>query len=221
MEAERLREEITNLIDNIKERSDSLTGTDRIPQLELEMILNKIKKLYEKSIIFNHVYQKEYVGTNKSSPKKEFENPMHPEEIISTVNIPIPDINESEPSAKNISKDEIAGKIESNTETSSKSSINEHIGKNKLYSSISSKLQQKPISDLGKAIGINEKFQYTKELFKGNAEAFSEAVKKLNSFSNLSEAENYLGQEIITKYNWDLETSPAKDFLDLVHRRYL
>jgi hypothetical protein len=221
MEANKLREEITQLIDNIKERSDSLKEKERIPQLELEMVLSKIKKLYEKSIIFNHIYHQEFFGTKKSSFEKEFEKPHQPEEVLTTANITVTDNNVQENSEEKTIIEVVTEKHQKTAEPSSKSSLNEHIGKNKLYASVSSKLQQKPIIDLVKAIGINEKFQYTKELFKGNAEAFSESVKKLNSFSNLSEAENYIHSEIFPKYNWDPETSPAKDFLDLVQRRYL
>ena len=55
MEKSKIRKEIAALIDSIKEHSDNIGENKQIPQLELEMILNKIKKLYEKSIIFNHL----------------------------------------------------------------------------------------------------------------------------------------------------------------------
>ena len=56
MEKLKIRKEIAILINSIKEHSDNIGDQEHIPQLELEMILKKITKLYEKSIVFNHLH---------------------------------------------------------------------------------------------------------------------------------------------------------------------
>lgn len=78
MEKKVLRQEITVLIDNIKEHSDKITPLERVNQLELEMILSKIKKLYEKSIVFN--YLNEVDRHNNLGEKKKF---LQVENVIS------------------------------------------------------------------------------------------------------------------------------------------
>lgn len=55
MDKFKIRKEIAALIDSIKEHSDNIGDNKHIPQLELELILNKIKNLYERSIVFNHL----------------------------------------------------------------------------------------------------------------------------------------------------------------------
>ena len=55
-----------------------------------------------------------------------------------------------------------------------------------------SKLQNKPITDLAKAIGINDKFLFIKELFGGDSDLYNQTIKHLNHFTDLNEAIIYL-----------------------------
>lgn len=50
-----VRKEIAALIDSIKTHSDTIGTRKQIPQIELELILHKIEKLYQKSIVFNYL----------------------------------------------------------------------------------------------------------------------------------------------------------------------
>ena len=50
-----IRKEIGALINSIKEHSDNIGDKEHIPQLELELLLHKIEKLYQKSIVYNHL----------------------------------------------------------------------------------------------------------------------------------------------------------------------
>lgn len=50
-----VRKEIAALIDSIKTHSDAIGTRKQIPQIELELILHKIEKLYQKSIVFNYL----------------------------------------------------------------------------------------------------------------------------------------------------------------------
>ena len=76
MEKNILREEITVLIDSIKEHSDKITHYERINQLELELILSKIKKLYEKSIVFNYLNDSDRLKAN-SNVNKQIDTNQH------------------------------------------------------------------------------------------------------------------------------------------------
>ncbi len=83
-------------------------------------------------------------------------------------------------------------------------------------------LAQTRIPDLTKGIGINDKLLFTKQLFGGNANAFSDALNSLNHFANFAEAKNYLVQNVVGRFDW-LEKSRAemaKTFIQLVRRRY-
>ncbi len=92
---------------------------------------------------------------------------------------------------------------------------NESIGAAK--KDVSTKLQNKPITDLTKSIGINDKFLYTKELFGGNAELYKNTIKVLNEFSDINEALIYVQEN----FHWDENNEAASQLLELVRRKLL
>ena len=74
-----------------------------------------------------------------------------------------------------------------------------------------------PISDLTRAIGINDKFQFIKELFGGDFDLYSETVKKLNDVGSLGEAISY----IESRFSWEKNNDAVKRFILLLRRRYM
>jgi hypothetical protein len=87
---------------------------------------------------------------------------------------------------------------------------------------LSEKLSELPISDLRKAIGLNDKLLLTRELFGGDNEAFEKTIGALNSFSSMEQAKAFLLEHCVMRYRWTdkkrIET--AKKFIKLVRRRY-
>lgn len=88
---------------------------------------------------------------------------------------------------------------------------------------LSEKLSQMPISDLTKAFGLNERIFNTNELFGGDNALFDQVINKLNSFNRISEAKEFLLNEIAVKYQWDSEGKQKKavSFIRTIKRRYL
>lgn len=84
--------------------------------------------------------------------------------------------------------------------------------------SLASKLESTPIADLKKAISLNQRFQFSKELFKGNNQDYEVAIDKLNSATR-EEALRHL-DNLRNKYAWQNESPVAANFIDLVERRY-
>jgi hypothetical protein len=92
-----------------------------------------------------------------------------------------------------------------------------------VISDLSDKLANSPISDLNKVMGINERMFTQQELFGNDAQAFNDALKKLNAFGSFEEARQYLIDHIIYTYDWtaDVKIKKAVTFVRLVRRRYL
>lgn len=86
--------------------------------------------------------------------------------------------------------------------------------------SLAEKLSQTKIDDLTVAIGLNQKFRFIKELFKGDSSAYNEAVKALNQCDNLEEAQHQVKNELMKSYEWDEEDQVTMTFLNLIERRY-
>jgi len=85
--------------------------------------------------------------------------------------------------------------------------------------SISSQYQRAKVGDLTKAISINDKFIYIKELFHNRGEDFSAAIRQLNECQNMEEAFNCL-DELKKKYFWDSKSDAYLSFCDLLRRKY-
>ena len=77
------------------------------------------------------------------------------------------------------------------------------------------KLSNRHVESIKTAIGINDRFQYIRELFDGNSEKFADAVQTLDSKQNIKEAVDYLRQN----YKWKKSETSLK-FVNLVKRRF-
>jgi len=82
---------------------------------------------------------------------------------------------------------------------------------------IASQLQDKPIADLTKEIGVHDRFLFIKELFDGNNNRYEETINKLNQFNDISEALIYLQEN----FNWNDNNKAANRFIDLIRRKLL
>ena len=87
------------------------------------------------------------------------------------------------------------------------------------HATIAKKLEEQPIADLKKNISLNQRFQFCKDLFKGNNQEYEVTLEKLNN-TNRDEAIRVL-QTLKDKYSWNPDSMAVKDFTDLVTRRYM
>jgi hypothetical protein len=77
-------------------------------------------------------------------------------------------------------------------------------------------LQQAPLRDLAAGIGLNDKFLFTRELFKSNPSLYQQTVARINQSRNLEEALEWLH----SRFQWDESLPAVQKFLDLVKRRH-
>lgn len=75
-----------------------------------------------------------------------------------------------------------------------------------------------PIADLKIAITLNQRFQFSRELFKGNNQDYEVAIDRLN-VGPREEAMQQL-QILAAKYDWNAGSAVARDFRLLVERRH-
>jgi hypothetical protein len=102
--------------------------------------------------------------------------------------------------------------------TDESDSLNEKLKEYK--EELSESLQNSPIKDLKKAIGINDRFVFINELFQGDETSFERSIKTINGFSIYAEAEFWIRRELKTKLGWDLQSESVKQFDALVKRRF-
>jgi hypothetical protein len=81
-------------------------------------------------------------------------------------------------------------------------------------------LKETPIKDLKKGIGVNDRFVYLSELFRGDEAMYERSLKTINGFRILPEAEYWINRELKIKLGWDDNHHVTQQFYQLVRRRF-
>lgn len=85
---------------------------------------------------------------------------------------------------------------------------------------LSEKLTEAPIKDLRKAIGVNDRFLFINELFRGDEAMYERSIKTIQNFSIFAEAEYWIRRELKVKIGWHDNDPVVKQFDQLVRRRF-
>ena len=112
--------------------------------------------------------------------------------------------------------EQLENEISSAISSSSSGLIYEHQDED---NSLAAKLARKKIENLNSAIGINEKFLFTNELFDGNTEQFLKTIEELNNCVSLNEATDKL-IEFAQKRSWIVDEEPYQKLQSLLSRKY-
>jgi hypothetical protein len=81
-------------------------------------------------------------------------------------------------------------------------------------------LKESPVKDLRKAVGINDRFLFISELFRGDESMYERSIKTINSFNIFAEAEYWINRELKLKLGWDAKSEAVHHFDQLVRRRF-
>ncbi len=114
-------------------------------------------------------------------------------------------------------KEELAMEI-NEAVSNNHASINEKLKQSKI--DLGDTLTEAPIRDLRKAIGVNDRFLFINELFRGDEVAYERSIKTINSFSIFAEAEYWIQRELKVKNGWDSNNEMVAQFFQLVKRRF-
>lgn len=85
---------------------------------------------------------------------------------------------------------------------------------------VADRLSAKPVGDLRKSIGINERFTLINELFGGNQQLFMESIDKINNVNAYDDARKMLYEELAGKLKWNTEGNTFHVLDELVKRRF-
>ena len=87
---------------------------------------------------------------------------------------------------------------------------------------LSGKFASSAITDLRKAMGLNEKILTINELFNGNATEYEQTMAELNDLADFDAAKQLLVVGAAKQYEWstDKKKKKAIHFLKLIRRRY-
>jgi len=119
---------------------------------------------------------------------------------------------------KPVPEKEQIGKEINESAASNHASLNEKLKQSKI--DLGDTLLEVPVRDLRKAIGVNDRFLFINELFRGDEVAYERSIKTINSFSIFAEAEYWIQRELKVKNGWDANNAMVAQFFQLVKRRF-
>ena len=168
-------------------------------------LLDSSRQLHERLAVLQYLLEKAPKKETVSEQKKEEDSTNVEENQINLIDVIVEEEAKTEQADINISTDF--------------KSVNE-IHSDSPQTSLADQFGQQPISDLTKEIGINEKYLITENLFSGDSQACSTAIKELNEFQNMEKASDFLKNSLSKKYNWNPKSNQVKRLINLVERRY-
>lgn len=116
-------------------------------------------------------------------------------------------------------EEEIITELPSKKSKSSVRSLNDLLHEQREENSLLSKIQHTKIDDLSKAISINDKFLFIKELFRNQGEEFSKAIQTLNHCETMEGAFTEI-ERLKQFYFWDSSSPAYLSLCDLVRRKF-
>jgi len=196
----------------------------------------KVAVVMPNSSAFNRTYQEnpeplinreEYKPEIKQQPKpvevlKKEELPQRNTEIQQqpavTHNVPLFDLHvDTVVEAPTLVQQQIHKEV-NELIANNKESLNDKLKKEQ--KEIAHILKDSPIKDLRKAIGLNDKFVFISELFRGDEAMYERSIKTINTFHILPEAEYWMNRELKVKLGWNDLNETVQHFYQLVRRRF-
>ncbi len=229
MNQEESMRNLRRLLDDMQQILNKKNESPHLHALEIDLLKQKTLNIYDTLIHLNPSNQsaeKPLQNTDKKQPPEPKPVPSAP--LTSEVSTPK---KKTESQTQNPTTP-MARKQDSQTEPArepltekttldlfsdtSTSTIGETIAKN---DALGERLQTTPISDLREAIGINDKFVFINQLFKGDMERYNRILDELNGFSSLKGAQTYL-TELAVEYQWNTEDPAYLKLADMIERKF-
>lgn len=197
----KIRKELTNLVDKLKEQSDNVSNMEHVPSLEINVMMARVNRLYEKAVLYKHILIAEE-SLKEQVPALSFSSnePLTP--VIETI------VEPSAPTLKN----------ENNTNLSTQATKSETKIPEKRKGSL---LEGAPISNIKKYLGINERYLFANELFKGKMEELMNAIDEIEKQSSFENAQGLIKTKWANSYQWDEDNAQVISFYKIVERRFL
>jgi len=78
-------------------------------------------------------------------------------------------------------------------------------------------VKMEAVNDIMVAIGLNDRFLFTRELFNNDSDLFFKTIKELNQKNSWNDALSYLNEH----FNWDKDDQTVELFQSFVKRRFI
>ena len=226
---------LTKDIQDIEKLVGNLQNSKDASAIELDLAMSKLRNVYEiltmiKADKLNELIDKSLNGTPAAEPEPEpvpetEQEPVpepelvpEPEPVVHTEPVPPldPSADKSETIAPETSKPDTEDSPILAKKFQVESSINENLAGTR-GDHLDTKLIGQAIDNIGRNIGINDRFLIIRELFDGNSDGFSSLISRLDTAENYQSASRLLQEHFADS----MEHEGVEILAGLVKRRYL
>ena len=211
-------------IEDIMSRLEKLND---IPTIEIDLILEKLRNIYDLSSDLRSAIQKERPSIETESKATQTPEPeaekgdTYKEELKSAK--PAKEIVREKIEKEMAAKDSDDNKSKADAQfvsdrfKSSKPTLNEEISEKSKFDDVSAQYKTTPIGSIKTSLGLNEKFELINHLFEGNKEKFEKTLEVLEMAGSFVEAYNYLEAH----FTWDMDDPYVQRILELIRRKLI
>jgi len=211
-----------------KELTSKLEKTPPVVNDKVSIIMpltfNKISEAYEETSQKTEPEEKvvEVLQVNEKEIEEELEQIKKHAEVVNAATShkrpsfnydpieEVPTLSHQDHQNENFSKNELPFEYPE--------SLNDRLKETKIE--LSQALTSSPIKDLKKAIGVNDRFLFINELFRGDEAMYERSIKTIQNFSISAEAEFWIRRELKLKLGWMDSHPVVKQFDQLIKRRF-
>ena len=212
-------EEIENILSGIEKSS--------LPEdIEMELAISKLKNLKENFDTLGHSLHKEMESLASSKADSISRSPEEVPPVSPAKEPPVPPVTEQPAPPVQEEKEAPVTPVPEKKEEKKEKTVflSDKLGKKQSFRNeslgkehpkdVSSSIKNRPLSDLHRAIGLNEKFMFIRDLFGGDNKKYEETVRFINNAVSREEVNKF-----ISKFNWDKKKASVRQFLDLTERK--
>jgi len=211
---------LKNLVGSLSDKLHKLSEGE-LNLEEIESLTENARELYERIVVIRYKSYESISSTLVQTQKDPISSEdtdiieKDPEEMMMFDFSSNDDIPTNSETVKSKEKEKVP---QINKEEKNEASLNDNF--KKTDGSVAGKFEKAPIADLKEHIGINRKFLYVNELFKGDSSMYNATIDKLNSYNSVKEALEKVNS-LAEENGWDPENIAVSGFIELVERRYL
>ncbi|MBN1650239.1 MAG: hypothetical protein JW857_02855 [Bacteroidales bacterium] len=237
-------EEMEVVLNELNEQFENLSTNEvRVPQIELDIIMATMRRLYEQMSELNKMKHLSGVDPVKAENSTEKTEPTEQKETQAEVQEIKADYAITDTEERDVTKDflkEIDEEKEKKTDAAAKKtpkpetqkpslllqfedeifSVNDTLAKKGDDKSVVNKLSNTRIENLKSAIGINDKFYFINELFAGNSQAYEDVIYTLNNFKRFEESLQYIST-LKHRYDWDTDAEAYQKLIHFLERKFV
>lgn len=233
-------ERLRTLIDNFREQLDSGASASRL-MLTLQMLqseLNHIQQTEEKNSFSPvHVDIPLVTPVQETKPQSRVVEVLNVDEKAAEAELdeirqkaqervriavhthqPVVVSEETEEVAASAMEPAIKTEVHELLAAETPASLNDRFVKDS--AEVAQAIAEPVIKDLRKGIGVNDRYVFINELFKGDDGLYDKSIKTINSFKIYAEAEFWIRQELKSSLGWVQDNPLVRQFDQLIRRRF-